>query len=131
MRQVDHQQRQIGDVSHRRPAGIHKFFQSPELLGIPEVELGLESAAVILLHMLRKQFQITAEKDDVCPDLGAEVRFDDDTVVERPGEIGVQELRLVGAGLDVAFSTGSLEILFRDVLVIHPSPYLQCGPLPL
>jgi hypothetical protein len=40
-------------------------------------------------------------------------------------------LRLVGAGLDVAFSTGSLEILFRDVLVIHPSPYLQCGPLPL
>ena len=81
--------------------------------------------------MLRKQFQITAEKDDVYPDLSAEVRFDDDTVVERPGEIGVQELRLVGAGLDVAFSTGSLEILFRDVLVIHPSPYLQCGPLPL
>ena len=69
--------------------------------------------------MLCGQFQITAKKDDMPPGLGVQVGFDDNDDIKRCWEIGVEELGLIGAGLDAIFDIGTLEILFRDMLVIH------------
>jgi hypothetical protein len=51
------------------------------------------------------------------------------TTLSATGKIAVQELRLVGTGLDVLFHVGSLEIPLRDIAVIHPFPEFAVWPL--
>jgi hypothetical protein len=47
----------------------------------------LESQRIIIDQILARQFEITAEQNDVPPGLGGEVRFDEDDHVERHREI--------------------------------------------
>jgi hypothetical protein len=48
MGDVDHEQRYVRRIGHRRLLHVHKILQPPILLGITEVKLDLKAKAVIL-----------------------------------------------------------------------------------
>ena len=70
--------------------------------------------------MLAGQREITSEQNDVTPSMGSEILFDDDDHIERHRKIGVQKLGLESARLETVFHDGGLEIVLRDVGIIHP-----------
>ena len=46
--QVDHEHRQIGGIVNRELLDIHEIFQTPELFSVTEIELDLETEAIIV-----------------------------------------------------------------------------------
>jgi hypothetical protein len=48
LRYIDHKQREVNGIGHGSLGDIHEIFQTPELFGVPEIGLDLESQAVIV-----------------------------------------------------------------------------------
>ena len=84
-RNINHKHRQIGCVINRELVDVHKIFQSPKLFSVAEVELDLETEAIIVNQFVKSQFQITTEKDDGAF-LSFEVDLDDDDNIELSGK---------------------------------------------
>jgi len=62
LRNVDHEQRQVEGIGERYFLDIHKIFQAPKLLGVAEIELDLETQAVVINDLVVGQLEITAKQ---------------------------------------------------------------------
>ncbi len=56
--QVNHEQREIGGVGDGGWRDVHEVFQTPELLGISEIELDLEPEPIVVNHVVVGQGRV-------------------------------------------------------------------------
>ena len=84
--EIDHKEGKANGIGDRRLFDIHEILQAPELFGISEIELDLESELVVVNELVISKVQITAEEDDMGPFLRREIGLDDDDHVQRVGK---------------------------------------------
>lgn len=119
MRNINHEQRQVGHIGHSCWDNIHEFFQAPELFSILEIKLDLEGQAVKVDQLVVGQFQIADEQDHVRPSSRCQIGSKQDNQVQGSWEILIEQLHLLGAGLKNTFNLGLLQIFNRYVAHIH------------
>ena len=124
---IDHKHSQISRIVNRDLVDIHKIFQPPELFGVAEVELDLETKTVIVDEFIESQFQIAAEKDNPSDFLSFEVGFDDDDNIEFIGYEFVPQCHLIDFGLDAIKQGGLFEIFVGNMIVIEFGSILFIG----
>lgn len=66
----------------------------------------LKAQAVILDQLVKAQYQVTAEQDDVRPGLRFEIAFDEDDHIQRLRKFAVQQRGLIDARFAFAFDAG-------------------------
>ena len=111
------QVRRIGDSAWH---GVHEVFQAPMLFGVTEVELDLETEAVVVNQRVVGQLQVAAEQDDMRP--GArrlQGSLDDDHDVQQLVKLFMKQFCLINAGLDVFFDTGLLQVLAGNTTIVE------------
>ena len=82
VRDIDHEQRQIRRIGDPCGGDVHEVFQAPVLFGIPEVTRDLAPQALVVHEGRVRQFQVTAEQEDMGAGLGAQVRLRDDDDIQ-------------------------------------------------
>ena len=78
LRDINHEHSQVGAIVNGDGFDVHEILQAPELFCVPEVELDLETKAIVVDELVISQVKITAEQNDVSSGLGFEIGFDDD-----------------------------------------------------
>jgi hypothetical protein len=116
---IDHKQRQVSGIGHISLGDIHEIFQAPELLGVPEIELVLESQAVIINQQIVRYIQVAAKQDHIGLGLCFQVGSEQNDHVQRVWKTFVEQLHLISAGLEVIYNLGLLQVLVRDLAHIH------------
>ena len=98
------------------------------LFGVTEVELDLETEAVVVNQRVVGQLQVAAEQDDMRPGAHLQGSLDDDHDVQQLVKLFMKQFCLINAGLDVFFDTGLLQVLAGNTTIVELSPYLRGGP---
>lgn len=57
--------------------------------------------------------------------MGGQVGFDPDNDIQGARKIGMQQLRLIGAGLDAFLHRDGLQIAFWNMLIVDPLPIFR------
>ena len=82
LRDIDHEHSQVGAIVNRDGFDIHEILQAPELFGVAEVELDLETQAIVVDEPVIGQVQVTAEQNDVGSGSRFEIGFEDDDHIQ-------------------------------------------------
>jgi hypothetical protein len=82
LRDINHEHSQVGAIVNGDGFDVHEILQAPELFCVPEVELDLETKAIVVNESVIGQVKITAEQNDVSSGLGFEIGFDDDDHIQ-------------------------------------------------
>src|SRR5207247_3100630 len=127
---VDHEQGQISGIGHGSLGGVHEVFQTPELLGIAEVELDLEAKLIVVHQQVKGEGQVGTEQEDVSLSLSFEVGLDDDHDIQGVSKLVVQQRHLVDGGVNHPFTAAVPERLAGDVLEIEWVPVLAMRAIP-
>ena len=98
---------------------IHKIFQTPILLGIPEIEFELESQRVKLDHFAVSQSGVSAEQDDMRYAGCIEISFDNDDHIQAKSEFLIKKLTLVNLGSCAIFNQRHFQVLRIDLAYIE------------
>ncbi len=105
-RQIDHQQGEVGGVGDGDGRDVHKVFQTPMLLAVAEIELNLETQAVVIDDLGCRQGQVGAKQDDMTAFAGFAVGLDDDHDVELLGMILVVNQQVIRVEALIAVEFG-------------------------
>ena len=89
------------------------------LFGVTEVELDLETKAVVVNQRVVGQRQVAAEQDDMRPGARLQVSLDDDHDVQWLAKPLMKQFCLIQAGLDVFFDTGLSQVLVGDTTIVE------------
>ena len=89
------------------------------LFGVTEVELDLETEAVVVNQLVIGQLQVAAEQDDMRPSARLQVSLEDDHDVQRLAKLFMKQFCLINAGLDVFFDTGLLQVLVGNTTIVE------------
>lgn len=89
------------------------------LFGVTEVELDLETEAVVVNQRVVGQLQVAAEQDDSAQTARLQVSLDGDHDVQRLAKLFMKQFCLINAGLDVFFDTGLLEVLVGNTTIVE------------
>ena len=98
--QIHHEQRQIGRIRKACRMGGHEVFQAPILFRVAEIELQLESKAVIVNQIVKPQCQITTEQQHVRLGECFQIGLDNANDIQRLRKGLVARLELIRATLD-------------------------------
>lgn len=116
--EVDHKESQVDGSGERCLVDIHEILQTPELLGIAEVKLDLETQRVILDDLIIRLVQVAAEEDDVSAGVGGEIGLENDDNVERLRKEFVQGSELVDIGANLLLRGALLPMALRQVGIL-------------
>src|SRR5918992_762263 len=89
------------------------------LFGVTEVELDLETEAIMSNQLVIGQLQVAAEQDDMRPSARLQVSLGDDHDVQRLAKLFMKQFCLINAGLDVFFDTGLLQVLVGNTTIVE------------
>ncbi len=119
LRDIDHEHSQVGAIVNGDGFDIHEILQAPELFGVAEVELDLETQAIVVNELVIGQVEVTAEQNDVSSGLGFEIGFDDDDHIQGVGKELVPHGHLIDTGLDTILHGRSFEVLVWDASIVE------------
>lgn len=126
--EIDHKHGQIRSIVNRSLVDVHKIFQAPKLFGVTEVELDLETKAIIVDQFVESQRQVAAEKDNPGHFLSVEVGFDNDDHIEFIGDEFVPQGHLIDVGVDAIQEGGLFKIFVGDMAIIQFGSIFFVGP---
>ena len=89
------------------------------LFSVTEVELDLETEAVVVNQLVVGQLQVAAEQDDMRPGARSQVSLEDNHDVQRLAKLFMKQFCLINAALDVFFDTGPLQVLVGNTTIVE------------
>ena len=130
--EVDHEEREANRISDRGRLDIHEILKTPELFGVPEIELDLKAQVIEVNQFVIRQRQIAAKKHDMGPFLGCEICLDNDDHIQHVGKRLGAGRTLIDIGADTIACLAIFQILKREVVVLDfvpINPSTSCGLL--